>query len=264
MKVFIKAVTNIIYLFVVILALLYMTNHVLTQNKTNKVLVDTYLSLSNTVEENKRKYENTIMDIVKTVQITDSYIFVGGFNQEESAEFNVKRYEDMLTLKSDLDNLLKNTENFFHERNEYFEGLPDIWPFREGTPIRISSPYGDRYSPFTGKIYFHEGIDIVAPARTEIIATASGTVVEHWLNHPIFGKYLVIQLEDGLCIHYAHLSKSYVVYGEKVKKGEAIGVIGNSGQSTGTHLHYAVSRNGTWLDPAGFLKPINVSLTKKE
>ena len=80
----------------------------------------------------------------------------------------------------------------------------------------------------------------------------------------MFGKYIVIKLENGIHIHYAHLSKSFVFYGEKIDKGEEIGIIGNSGQSTGLHLHYAISRNRTWLDPAGYLKQEEILLTKKE
>jgi murein DD-endopeptidase MepM/ murein hydrolase activator NlpD len=261
MKKVIKIITNIVYFSIAIATFLLMINSIL--NLQSKVSDLTYnnIELNNKISEDKEKYEDTIMNIVKTVQITDSYLFIGGFNQEESAAFNVKKYEDMLTLKSDLDNLLENAGNFFDERAEYFEGLPDIWPININIPIRVSSPFGDRYSPFTDKVYFHEGIDLVSPAGTEVIATASGKVVQHWLNHPIFGKYLVIQLDsdEELCIHYAHLSKSYIVYGDKVEKGEVIGVIGNSGQSTGTHLHYAVSRNGIYIDPAGFLKQQDIN-----
>ena len=261
MEKLIKIVTNAILALIAISTFLYIVNLMFNIENINESLISKNTELTSQIDEERAKYEETIMDIVKTVQITDSYLFVGGFNQEESVAFNVKKYEDMLTLKSDLDDLLANTENFFHEREECFNGLPNIWPIALGTPIRVSSPYGDRYSPFTDKIYFHEGIDLVSPAGTEVLATASGVVVEHWLNHRIFGKYVVIELENGMRIHYAHLSKSYVVYGDRVEKGEVIGVIGNSGQSTGTHLHYAVSINGVYKDPAGYLRQSDILLT---
>ena len=260
----IKVLKNVIYFSVSTLTFAYMVNSGILAEKKHSIVSSKNIELNDTIIKDKEKYESTIMEIVKTIQITDSYLFIGGFNQEESAAFNIKRYEDMLTLKTDLDNLLENTENFFDERKEYLEGLPNIWPMRKDVPIRISSPWGDRYSPFTGSVYFHEGVDLVSPAGTEIIATSSGVVVTHWLNHPVFGRYVVVELENGLRVHYAHLSKSFVVNGSKIERGQVIGIIGNSGQSTGTHLHYAISRNGVWLDPAGFLESPEILLTKKE
>lgn len=270
MENFIKAVDAVLQ--VVVLSALFVYGGFIYINEINinEQLKAETVVLTETIVDNQEDYSNMIMEIVKTIQITDSYLFVGGFNQEESAEFNLNRYEEMLTLKSDLDDLLANTENFFDDRIEYYGGLPNIWPIKLGTPTRVSSPYGDRYSPFTGKIYFHTGIDIVCPAGTEPIATVSGRIVGHWLNHPIYGKYVVIEAANGKRVHYAHLSKSYVYYGAYVEKGEPIGVIGNSGLSTGPHLHYAVSDNQVFEDPAGFFKPpesvvlLDENLTEKE
>jgi murein DD-endopeptidase MepM/ murein hydrolase activator NlpD len=249
-----KIISNSVYILTMVLLLssAFIDIKSIENKNTELTLANNELVLQR--ELDYANYSETIKEIVHNVQITDSYLFVGGFDQEESAEFNVKRYEDMLTLKSDLNDLLGDTENFFSERSEFFDGLPDIWPFESPGDLVVSSPWGDRYSPITGKIYHHNGMDIVATARTEIIATANGKVVSHFLNHPIFGKYLVIEMENGYQVHYAHLSKSYVIYREDVVKGEKIGMIGNSGISTGIHLHYAISKNGEFLDPASFFR----------
>ncbi|RLD62948.1 MAG: hypothetical protein DRJ01_04935 [Bacteroidetes bacterium] len=262
MKRIIKIVSNLLYAALVATMFIYGVGVIKDERSTIAKLEADKIELVAQGVKDYENYSNTIKDIVYNIQITDSYLFVGGFNQEESAEFNVKKYEDMLLLKSDLDGLLKNTENFFDERTEYMNNLPNIWPLKDSDHIRVTSPWGDRYSPFTGNIYHHDGIDLKSWDRDIVIATADGVVVEHWLNHPIFGKYLVIKHEDGLMTHYAHLAKSYVVIGDKVKRGEDIGMIGNSGESTGIHIHYAISHNGEWVDPAGYLRAPRYELAK--
>lgn len=267
MKKIMKAVTGVIYASVAITLFAYVLTTIQTDRAKISQLEAEKLVLVTERDEDRDKYSETIMDIVKTVQVTDSYLFVGGFNQDESAEFNLKKYEDMLTLKSDLDELLQNTENFFDERKEYMDDLPNIWPLKHSEHIRVTSPWGERYSPITGNIYHHEGMDLVSTAGDRVIATADGIVIDHWLNHPVFGKWLVIKHKDGLVTYYAHLAKAYVTIGEKVVRGEEIGVVGNSGESTGPHLHYAMTRNGQDIDPANYLTPLRdeaAKLTIKE
>jgi murein DD-endopeptidase MepM/ murein hydrolase activator NlpD len=261
-----KASRYIIISLVIIFTLIVNSLFLIKQEKDLNYYKEKNYELGYELRKNEENYTNTIKEIIKTVQITDSYLFVGGFNQEESAAFNIKKYEEMLTMKSNLDDLLQDTQNFFQERTEYLAEVPNIWPLLKSERIRITSPFGDRYSPFTGKIYQHDGIDLMSVVGDKIIATADGTVSQLWLHNHIFGRYVVITHTNGIKTHYGHLSRIFVKYKQQVKKGDVIGIIGNSGLSTGTHLHYAISVNGIYVDPVKYLKlnKLNEYVKKEE
>jgi len=231
------------------------------KNSSLELVID---NLNSEITLNKIQYTSTIKEIVEVVQITDSYLFIGGFSEEDTDDFNLKKYEDMLTLNTSLSELLHNTENFFDERVKYIEKTPSVWPIENIDDIRISSPFGDRYSPFSGKKTFHNGIDLVAPAYTKIKATAEGVVVQNWIMHPIYGKLVIVEHANGIRTWYAHMSKVWVHEGDRIKKGASIGRIGNTGVSTGRHLHYSVERNGKFVDPTEYLRYKQEILTKKE
>lgn len=112
----------------------------------------------------------------------------------------------------------------------------------------ISSTYGWRKDPFTGKRDFHQGIDIARPSGAEIPAVADGRVVfSGWKKG--YGRVLEIEHQDGLNTFYAHNSKNLVKVNEMVAKYQVIALVGSSGRSTGPHLHYEVRRNGEAINP---------------
>ncbi|MGN2392907.1 M23 family metallopeptidase [Pelomicrobium sp. G1] len=117
----------------------------------------------------------------------------------------------------------------------------------------LSSGFGWRIDPFTGQRAIHEGVDFVAPVGTPILAAAGGVVVtsEH---HPEYGNMIEIDHGNNLVTRYAHASKRLVEVGAIVLRGQKIGEVGNTGRSTGPHLHFEVRRNGVALNPARFLK----------
>jgi murein DD-endopeptidase MepM/ murein hydrolase activator NlpD len=128
---------------------------------------------------------------------------------------------------------------------------PSVWPANG----RITSGYGYRYHPVLGLRLMHAGIDIANEAWTPIFATADGQVsgVHNWPN---FGNLVKINHLGGEYItFYAHLHKAAVVSGQVVKRGELLGYMGNSGRSTGTHLHYEVHKNGRPVNPMRFILP---------
>ncbi|OAQ20563.1 M23 family metallopeptidase [Thermosulfurimonas dismutans] len=130
-----------------------------------------------------------------------------------------------------------------------------------GKPCRgyISSRYGRRKDPFTGKPAFHTGIDIVSYPGTPIRATADGKVI-YAGNHSGYGKVVVIRHGFGYSTLYGHLKKIKVRAGQKVKRGQVIGYLGNTGRSTGPHLHYEIRRYGRYLNPSKYLR---LQLAKK-
>lgn len=116
----------------------------------------------------------------------------------------------------------------------------------------VSSGFGEREDPFTGEMATHSGIDMVAPLGSKIRATAPGTVVFAG-RHGRYGNLVEIDHGHGIATRYAHLSKVLVEAGQEVELGDPIGVMGNSGRSTGPHVHYEVRYGEEPLDPMKFL-----------
>ena len=130
------------------------------------------------------------------------------------------------------------------------ETLPSIYPVN--VPYRSSS-YGWRQDPFRGVRAFHSGLDFSAAHGEPIIATAGGIVVEasHGRN---YGKFITLKHGDGLETRYAHASKLFVKKGDLVNKRDVIALVGNTGRSTGPHLHYEIRLNGRPLDPTNYIR----------
>ncbi|HOX19058.1 MAG TPA: M23 family metallopeptidase, partial [Spirochaetales bacterium] len=124
-----------------------------------------------------------------------------------------------------------------------------VWPVSG----RISSRYGYRPSPFTGVRQFHNGIDIVAAKGTRAGAAMDGRVADAGFN-TVYGNYVILSHADGYQTWYAHLDKILVTKGQYLYQGAAVGLVGNTGVSTGTHLHFSVFRYGKAIDPLGVLK----------
>lgn len=120
----------------------------------------------------------------------------------------------------------------------------------------ISSPYGVRISPFLNVTRKHEGVDIGAVLRSQIVAVKDGTITTHYpppdgyfRGHDIYGGYVVIQHDNGFITRYAHLSRTYVSEGQRVQQGEVIGRMGKTGLATGAHLHFEMEINGKTVNP---------------
>ncbi|CAN1508549.1 NlpD Membrane proteins related to metalloendopeptidases [Methylophilaceae bacterium] len=119
-----------------------------------------------------------------------------------------------------------------------------------------SSSYGWRIDPFNGNKAFHEGLDFSADTGMPIFAAAGGIVTSAEYM-PDYGKIIIISHGSGLETRYAHASKLLVKVGERVKKGQLVAEVGNTGRSTGSHLHYEIRLNGNALDPRKYLNASN-------
>ena len=115
-----------------------------------------------------------------------------------------------------------------------------------------TAKFGRGVSPFTGRREFHKGLDIANHKKTPVIATADGTVI-YSKEKGLLGKLTVINHGHGMVTRYAHLDKLLKKHGEKVKRGDVIGLLGNTGRSTGPHLHYEVKLNGIQVNPEKYI-----------
>ncbi len=132
-----------------------------------------------------------------------------------------------------------------------------------GKPIMyraISSKFGYRNHPITKKRSFHTGIDLSAPSGTPIYATADG-VIEYAKKKGGYGNYILIDHPYGFKTAYGHLSKLNVSEGDYVLKNDLIGYVGNTGRSTGPHLHYEILYLHKWINPKAFMQWNNKNYT---
>jgi len=113
---------------------------------------------------------------------------------------------------------------------------------------RLTSPFGMRTNPVTGNVRLHQGIDLAAPAGTEVHAAGDGLVTEIG-NDAIYGNYIIIRHNNNWASLYGHLQRVGTVLRSNVKSGTIIGWVGSTGQSTGPHLHFELRQNGRAQDP---------------
>lgn len=169
---------------------------------------------------------------------------IGGLGDGESSL--VKRlHEDVVQRETKL-RLLRDVLNQSKRRQQ---ALPSGWPVRKGW---VTSDYGRRINPFTYQPEIHQGIDIAGSMGAEVHAAASGIVT--WVaNVPRYGLIVEIDHGNGYRTRYAHNQVNLVKEGDVVRQDEVIALLGNSGRSTGPHLHFEVIRNGRHVPPRKYL-----------
>ena len=134
------------------------------------------------------------------------------------------------------------------DKRNLLASTPSIWPAKGW----ISSTFSYRTSPFTGRREFHKGIDIANREGSPIFAPANG-VVTYAKKKRLIGNMLIIDHGYGITTKYGHISKFLKNSGDKVKRGEKIALIGNTGRSTGPHLHYEVHIKGVPVNPQNYI-----------
>ena len=137
-------------------------------------------------------------------------------------------------------------------KEELIASIPAIQPVSNKDLRRIGSYFGYRTDPFYKVTKLHEGIDFTAPIGTEIYATGDGVIKTIEQSRGGYGNMIVVNHGFGYETLYAHMSKINIKQGQKVKRGQVIGFVGNTGKSTAPHLHYEVRKNGIPIDPINF------------
>jgi len=171
---------------------------------------------------------------------------------ENALEFSSASSRDIMAEMDELDMQLQDREQqlnilasmMLHGELQQ-KALPTGRPIKQGW---MSSFYGIRNDPFTGKRNFHKGVDFAGKMGSEIVSVAAGVVT--WSGDRFgYGKMVEIDHGNGYSTRYAHNSQNMVKLGDKIKKGQLIAKMGSSGRSTGPHVHFEVVKNGHVVDP---------------
>lgn len=164
----------------------------------------------------------------------------------------VRESLEVLIRKADLqDSTLSRVTDNVVQIHKKWSQRPSIWP----TQGRVTSYFGYRFHPIAGHTLFHDGLDIANKTWTPIYATANGIV--HFVGlRDYFGRMVIINHPESDCqTVYGHLHQSTIVEGQVVKRGDLIGYMGNSGRSTGPHLHYEVRVDNHAVNPLSYILP---------
>ena len=180
------------------------------------------------------------------------YKSLEGFNNSKIITDATKRLDiiqkQMVIQSKSLDEIAILAE----EKEKFLEAIPAIQPVRNKDLKRMASGYGWRTDPFTKARKMHRGMDFTAPRGTPVFATGNGKVTRADNNSSGFGKHIRIDHGHGYLTIYAHLSKYNVTKGQKVKRGDLIGFVGNTGRSEAPHLHYEVWKDKERINPINF------------
>jgi murein DD-endopeptidase MepM/ murein hydrolase activator NlpD len=221
-----------------------------------------------------KQYETTVEQLKKKVENFDSYAkklnVMAGFKADGVKEvgigdgnpidtgilpqnltpprFSVDSIKSINQKAEDLEKNLSTLVIFFENRKALLSSTPTIWP-TIGWPV---SYFGPRIDPFTDKPAYHYGLDIATNEGNQIVAPADGIVVQ-LKNDRMSGKSILISHGLNITTAYFHLDKFMVREGQRVKRGDVIGLVGRTGKALGPHLHYEVRINGTPVNPLRYI-----------
>ena len=163
---------------------------------------------------------------------------------------DIRRLSDFLNAAS---GPIMEIGSLINSHNALLTEIPSIWPIQGGIG-RITMYFGQNIHPFNNQFYIHRGIDISNFRQGDpIVATADGQVVLVGFDHAGFGNNVIIRHRHGFYTRYAHMLSFRVQVGQRVQQGDVIGHIGNTGMSTGPHLHYEVHIGSDVVDPYRYL-----------
>jgi len=238
------------------------SNEILSQRKQIHKFANEINSLkSNLVKLNKFEKKIRIIANINNPSEKDNLFGVGGSIPEDidpKLPLTVKHnslmremHEQARELKLasvSQEKVFESLINDLKRKRNLLSSTPSIWP----TKGWLSSGFGYRISPFTGLREFHKGLDISSRKGSKVIATADGVVTFAGKNG-LYGNMIKIDHGHGMMTRYGHLEKMLKKRGDAVKRGDVIGLMGNTGRSTGPHVHYEVFLNGLPVNPKKYI-----------
>lgn len=230
------------------------------ETKTQKIQIQSFLT---SIDDLKNQMNRLIELDQKLRVITDigprKEVGVLGLGGQEEVDLSHPDSSNLMaSIQLDLGDLQAKAiaqEKSFQElteavqsRQSLWASTPSIWP----TTGWLTSGYGNRVSPFTGRVSKHNGIDIASRQDTPVIAPAAGVVSYTGFDSGL-GKLIKINHGYGIMTYYGHLAKAAVKVGQKIKRGDVIAYVGSTGLSTGPHLHYEIYVNDVPVNPMRYI-----------
>jgi murein DD-endopeptidase MepM/ murein hydrolase activator NlpD len=209
-----------------------------SNNFSDAVKVATELSEKESKHSGLTDQQQKISDLIREDEERESDSLKSDFDKLNLAFNSVLQHAQGVELD------IQSLSSVLVDQHDYLESMPTLKP----TSGWYTSGFGVRNSPFTGHSTMHEGLDIANNIGSPILAPAAG-IVTYAGARPGYGNLITVDHGYGLQTQYGHISRAYVRVGQKVKRGERIGAVGNVGRSTGPHLHYEVRVNGIPVDP---------------
>ncbi len=229
----------------------------------NKVYADQVLDISDRLKQLEKRDNDVYRSIFEAEPIPDSarakqlekrkeMQLVAGMDQSELTSELFKTLNTLYNRVINQENSYKEIEGMVRNKEKLLASTPAIQPISNKDLNRLSSGFSYRIDPIYKTVKFHTGLDFSAPQGTPIYATAQGVVRIAGNLGNGYGNHVVINHGYQYSTLYGHMYRIKVRSGQSVKRGEVIGYVGNSGKSTGSHLHYEVMKGKKHLDPIYF------------
>lgn len=188
---------------------------------------------------------------------------IGGSDRyKEIKEKGLKQEDLVISLSQKVDALKRQmyvqsvsydeVTDMAYKKEEYWAAVPAIQPILNESLNMLASGYGMRIHPILKVRKMHKGVDFAAPKGTPIYATGDGVVISVKTVFGGYGKHIEIDHGFGFTTRYAHMNEFKVKRGQKVKRGDLIGTVGNTGSSTAPHVHYEIMKDGRFVNPVNY------------
>ncbi len=231
----------------------------------NEVLAEQFAGMKESIDLLQNDYgllvakEEALREVFDLPEIDPESRMLGvGGPEDPIIESGTEATVAAMTVTTDVDALLRLSKFERDRYQEVYELLKDKRDLLDHTPSIMptigyySSGFGYRNDPFTGQRHFHPGLDIAGKRGSPVYAAADGRVASVRINGGL-GKMITVDHGFGFKTRYGHLDKYRVIVGQRINRGDIIGEMGNTGYSTGPHLHYEVLKNGKHTNPYKYI-----------
>lgn len=246
-------------------------NRLINENRQTLASLDELRDENNNLLQTAKRFQSSLSQSLSLLGINNSSSVAKAsmgdsdlsslFDIQSQVSGSTKEAADIRQLNSYLESAVQPIEQIgkmLESQGSLFTDIPNIWPIKGGIG-HISMQFGQNVHPITGQWYIHKGLDFSTwRSGDPIVATANGQVVTVGYDFS-FGNYVIIKHKHGIYTRYCHMQTTRVKKGEFVSQRQIIGTIGNTGITTGPHLHYEIHIGSDVVDPA---KYVNVKLSK--